>query len=429
MSFLTSLLPGVRELRTPLTACALWLAGIIIVIATTGVQVLPTTSATSAILDLVSELPRIYLGSAVLLASFLIGNVAVGTISPLQRRLGRRIQRALDRFAYPNTPTARGRLRRIAGKLIRMTASTAARTLAINAIHRTLSKAGATGGAVFAFPVDSAIETLPYTAAQLAQTAPLQYQEYDRLRAEADLRLAIVPPLLFLSVVVPLRGRLWFVAGAIVMAIVLYAQASSELRSADLILANAAYLELVTFPSVSSLAELLSNLDPQPKSQGEWMGAIVGGLALLGLFEESDHALKDLRCDAVAQRHDAAHPKSDPDPVRRLRLRTRVTSASDPEAPSLRVTSGRRSPTLLRRVFIRVGQGHRFPKWQRRHRVGSLEWIGNDYSCSLRWSWLWSPFSPPGDVMTGALSRRTPKRRYPEPTVGFRRAPPVCATT
>ena len=104
-------------------------------------------------------------------------------------------------------------------------------------------------------------------------------------------------------------------------------------------------------------------------------------------------------------------------------------SASDPEAPSLRVTSGRRSPTLLRRVFIRVGQGHRFPKWQRRHRVGSLEWIGNDYSCSLRWSWLWSPFSPPGDVMTGALSRRTPKRRYPEPTVGFRRAPPVCATT
>jgi hypothetical protein len=103
--------------------------------------------------------------------------------------------------------------------------------------------------------------------------------------------------------------RLWFVAGAIVMAIVLYAQASSELRSADLILANAAYLELVTFPSVSSLAELLSNLDPQPKSQGEWMGAIVGGLALLGLFEESDHALKDLRCDAVAQRHDAAHPE------------------------------------------------------------------------------------------------------------------------
>jgi len=93
------------------------------------------------------------------------------------------------------------------------------------------------------------------------------------------------------------------------MAIVLYAQASSELRSADLILANAAYLELVTFPSVSSLAELLSNLDPQPKSQGEWMGAIVGGLALLGLFEESDHALKDLRCDAVAQRHDAAHPE------------------------------------------------------------------------------------------------------------------------
>src|SRR6185369_3117237 len=25
--------------------------------------------------------------------------------------------------------------------------------------------------------------------------------------------------------------------------------------------------------------------------------------------------------------------------------------------------------------------------------------------------------------------RRTPKRRYPEPTVGFRRAPPLCATT
>jgi hypothetical protein len=30
-----------------------------------------------------------------------------------------------------------------------------------------------------------------------------------------------------------------------------------------------------------------------------------------------------------------------------------------------------------------------------------------------RWSWLWSPFSSPRDVMTAALSRSTRKRRYP----------------
>ena len=46
-----------------------------------------------------------------------------------------------------------------------------------------------------------------------------------------------------------------------------------------------------------------------------------------------------------------------------------------------------------------------------------------------RWSWLWSRFSSPGDVMTAALSRSTTKRRYPERSDEFRIAPPLCVTT
>ena len=40
-----------------------------------------------------------------------------------------------------------------------------------------------------------------------------------------------------------------------------------------------------------------------------------------------------------------------------------------------------------------------------------------------------SPFSSPGDVMAGALSRSTTKRRYPERTDEFRTAPLGCAAT
>ena len=39
------------------------------------------------------------------------------------------------------------------------------------------------------------------------------------------------------------------------------------------------------------------------------------------------------RADAVAQRHDAAHPKSDPDPLRRLGLRTRVLGGGETGEP------------------------------------------------------------------------------------------------
>lgn len=72
--------------------------------------------------------------------------------------------------------------------------SNAARALVAAAVYTSLGKLKASPLVAAMFPVDHVIKLVGYSAPQLAITAPALYQDYDRLRSEAALRMAIAPP-------------------------------------------------------------------------------------------------------------------------------------------------------------------------------------------------------------------------------------------
>ncbi|GAB3986580.1 hypothetical protein GCM10029978_102490 [Actinoallomurus acanthiterrae] len=144
------------------------------------------------------------------------------------------------------------------------------------------------------YPIETAIDKIRFGAAQLSKEAPTQYQEYDRLRSEADLRIAVVPPLLTLTFIVPFHERMWVVLAVSVACAALLCQAAVHTRAANEILANSIYAGYVTIPQVQSIVEYLKSLDPQPRKDGEWMGAILNGLDTLAQYDEAEFALQDL---------------------------------------------------------------------------------------------------------------------------------------
>ncbi|MFJ8202231.1 MULTISPECIES: hypothetical protein [Micromonospora] len=137
------------------------------------------------------------------------------------------------------------------------------------------------------YPLDWAITSLRYAGPHLAVTAPVLYQDYDRLKAEAELRLAIVPPLFFMSVLAPLNGKLWVVSAVALACIVLLGQAVAQTRAANNVLANAAYIEQVTIPAVKAVADYLAALHPKPNSDGAWIGAMLVAMHHRALFDEA----------------------------------------------------------------------------------------------------------------------------------------------
>jgi hypothetical protein len=164
----------------------------------------------------------------------------------------------------------------------------------MEANSRALAKVGVPGTAAMMFPLDEVLSSLSFTASQLSQTAETQYQEYDRVRSEAQFRVAVVPPVIALAAVLPTNGELWIPIAVVFAGLILLLQAVGQERQSMDILANAAYLGYVTVPMVQSITEYLSGLPSQPEKVGEWMGAMVQGLWERGYFEESEAMLYEL---------------------------------------------------------------------------------------------------------------------------------------
>jgi hypothetical protein len=165
--------------------------------------------------------------------------------------------------------------------------------LVIAAVTKALGEVGVPGIASQVFPAEQVMEALPFAVPQLSQTAPQQYQEYDRVRSEAEFRLAIVPPIVFLAVIAPVNGRTWIIMGALLSCVVLLCQAFYQERRSNDILANAAYLGYITLPMVQAAIDYVSKVKP-PVNDGEWIGAIIVGLTQRSYFDASDAALREL---------------------------------------------------------------------------------------------------------------------------------------
>lgn len=125
------------------------------------------------------------------------------------------------------------------------------------------------------YPIETLSSNIRFSAAQLATTAPTQYQEYDCLRSEVEVRVAVAPPLVALAIVLTVRPRGVALVGTILVSALLLLQAAKNTRAVSNILANAAYLEQLKIPSLEGLAAELEKLDPKPQTTGAWLGAMI----------------------------------------------------------------------------------------------------------------------------------------------------------
>ncbi|MEV0071521.1 hypothetical protein [Amycolatopsis sp. NPDC050768] len=173
------------------------------------------------------------------------------------------------------------------------------RSLLVDAISSNLTKTGMPGGAAMIFPIDVALGALQYGSARLPQSAPLLYQEYDRLRSEVELRVAIAPGLVCLATVLPFGSRPLIVSLAAMIGIVILIQAAQKYRLSHGILANCYYQKYVDFPIVEALQESIALLDPKPKSEATWMAAMVSILFNRGFFDEASTCLGDMHREGL----------------------------------------------------------------------------------------------------------------------------------
>jgi hypothetical protein len=169
----------------------------------------------------------------------------------------------------------------------------------IDYILAALTGAGASTHAALLYPFEGAIRSVPDNAIQLAQTAPTQYQEYDRLQAEADFRFSVIPPLLVIGCILP-WGVPVSIAAAVIASAILFSQAVSQTRKAVEVIALSMFQGYASMVPVKLLAEYFRSLDPQPGSDGEWAAEVAIGLGRYGFAEEANvvaHSLHELEDD------------------------------------------------------------------------------------------------------------------------------------
>lgn len=303
MGILSSLLPGVRELRAPFASGVLWLA--VAYFAAPGA--FESLVDAPAVATALGALGSTGIAASALLAgcAYLLGLTAQGVVVPASELLGivllrfgqwiasKRTRLSADRRRAPNRrPEWFFRLvQRLELHVWPLTV--AGRTLLIDAIQSRLARAGVPGSASNMYPFESLLANLRFSAAQLAITAPAQFQEYDRLRSEVEFRVALAPPLVILAALLPAAPRLAILTFSTFAAIMFLIQAIKSTRAANNLLANAAYLEQLKLPALEGLATELEKLESKPVSTGQWIAEIVMALHRIGLFEEETALLSE----------------------------------------------------------------------------------------------------------------------------------------
>ncbi|GGQ44127.1 hypothetical protein [Couchioplanes azureus] len=303
MGFLASLLPGIRDLRAPMAAGLLWLGVLFIQFGENPGSLIVKNEHTDALGKTLKTLPAYLVIAALVAGAFLVGAVANTVTGAVLRLAGRSLMKGLNAIGGEFRPDGLMRrptsLRRFYRSLRRLylsceSFSATARSLIADTVASVLGKAKVPGEAAMLYPLSHAISQTRYSGPQLAVTAPTLYQDFDRAKAESELRLAIVPPLLVLAAVAPINSKWWIFIAVSVGSVVLISQAIGQQRAANDILANAAYLSQIPLPAVQSLADFLENVDPQPQGTAEWLGAIMWSMEQLAQMEAAEEMAREV---------------------------------------------------------------------------------------------------------------------------------------
>jgi hypothetical protein len=256
VGILASILPGVRDFRTPFTVGVLWMMTLSIALYKVYSGNVPKYYAVEAFSAVMNSLPS---GASLAIlggATYIVGSIAQGISrrydeSELLRRSRQVVSQKLtsgraagwrSRFvAYLEIPDAESR------RLV---------TSSVN--DRLASLPPPVRGIV----AEMIINEFHLTAHALNSAKPEHYQHYDRLRSEYELRNGIWPPLLGLAIVcsllMPWPERIVTLFLGIFVAVVLILQAYDRRHESDIYLAQSIYSGWAMPPLFASLISAMS---------------------------------------------------------------------------------------------------------------------------------------------------------------------------
>lgn len=303
MEFLASIIPGFRALRTPVAAGVLWILDVTILLITHHVHFHIKHADIVAANSLLPDWTGIVVLPIVLALAYLLGSVMMSLTGPVLNKLIDLYRSIMTRIAAPyrRSVSSRGHdwsrrpWRMYVDRLARRSdpISRSAHSLLCDYVISTLTDAGAPGAAAMMFPVEHLHDKLPHSSIQLSQVNPTQYQEYDRIQAEAEFRIAVVPSLVLTAVIIPVSLRWLLIVGVLACCLVLIVQSVSLTRTANDVLASATRAGYLEIPEMKSLASYLTDKGAAPGTDGAWIGAMIVGLDRRGFFEESDALMKE----------------------------------------------------------------------------------------------------------------------------------------
>jgi hypothetical protein len=287
VQFLASALPGFRDLRAPLFAGYLWLVFLWILIKP-DIHKRPTNEVAAAVYDLTKDAGPIWIGLGVGVAAYLIGSVSQA-LSPLlghkalSTLLPRLLREAADLIglaseAWSSRPGHRALHLRL--RLLQLTAtpetdliwryeeegkrklrpSPPSRTSGVNPNYEEFLQhlSAARRG------LDAELE-LPATLLLGKEPDPQLFSEADRLKAERELRLAVVPPLFVVFVFLGWNQSCWWWLALIPVAVLLWQGHSRNLEFRSLMI-GAVDRGLARSQSIEELKRRVEAL-PEPSSK------------------------------------------------------------------------------------------------------------------------------------------------------------------
>jgi hypothetical protein len=288
MNLLATVLPGIRHVRAPITAGIAWLSVIFIWGMPTWPTVLRDNPGLGRTRDtLGSYWPTISV-SVLAFSSYLLGNAIVAVTALLLRRLDSLTLHLLN-FLKIDPYEIHGRIepwpRRIVVNIWGWWThiSVDAANLYRNAIESMLGELGVPESVYHLFHGEPFLNKSTILELELWKGAPEQYQEYDRLQAEAEFRYSISPPLVALGAVLPVGFTAFTFATAALIGLILVGQARRQQREATELLAGAIFMGYVAIPALKVLQEEIRRLSVPPTSEKAWIATTLGILWRRGL--------------------------------------------------------------------------------------------------------------------------------------------------
>jgi hypothetical protein len=243
MPVLSALVPGFRELRTPLAVGAAWGVVLLLILRDNPPHFVERTLEALSLLPDALALPLI-LGGVYLVGVLAVGiqDILVEALRGLELRIRRRV-----------TPESR------AGRI-----SPGFSIKAIESVNTGLRERLRPTSELVAqvAPFELVLDEFDIAAIGLNKEAPEQYQQYDRLRSEGEFRKSIIAPIVALAAIWALGDtNILFSIIVLLFAIgigwLLGYQAKLQEHRAQELLASAFYFRLTSTPLVESLVQHL----------------------------------------------------------------------------------------------------------------------------------------------------------------------------